>query len=352
MRRSNDNWVERIWYGHSTLVWLLVPFSWLYKAIIDFRGSLHRSGVLPAHRVGVPVVIIGNITAGGTGKTPLTIWLAKALRDKGYCPGIISRGYRGKVGPDPVVAATDSDPAVVGDEAILLVTASGCPVVVHPDRVAAAEKAIQMGADVIIADDGLQHFRLARDCEIAVIDGHRGFGNGRLLPAGPLREKPTRLESVDKVVVQRVAREPREILRRTSDRRPFNFDLKPTSVRRLDGSEIRTMADFTGRKVHAIAGIGNPNRFFRVLEANGMIIRRHPLVDHAAISPSDISFDDDLDVVMTAKDAVKCRFPEAGRCWCVDADVEFEGEEGSLLLRLVLDKISDSGLAREPTSST
>jgi tetraacyldisaccharide 4'-kinase len=345
LRRSNDNWVERIWYGHSPLVWIFVPFSWLYQSIIAGKSYLYRSGMLKAQRVAVPVIIIGNITAGGTGKTPLTIWLAKALRQHGFTPGIISRGYRGKVGPHPVIVGADSDPAVVGDEAIMLATASECAVVVHPDRVAAAVKAIETGASLIIADDGLQHTRLARDCEIAVIDGHRGFGNGRLLPAGPLREKPTRLDAVDKVVVQRAARKPRDVLRRTSDRRPFHFDLKPIALRRLDGSESKTIADFTGRKVHAVAGIGNPNRFFRVLEANGMIVKRHPLPDHAKISAADIVFDDDLDVVMTAKDAVKCRFPEAGQCWCVDADVEFEGEGGEMLLKLVLDKISATRFA-------
>ncbi len=340
MRRSNDNWVDRVWYGYSPLVWLLVPLSWLFEAIVRFRTYLYQSGFLQAYRVAVPVIIVGNITVGGTGKTPLTIWLAKELRRKGFSPGIICRGYRGKVGSKPVLADTGSDPAVVGDEAILLATASGCPVVVHPERVAAATKAIELGVNVIIADDGLQHYRLARDCEIAVVDGHRGFGNGRLLPAGPLREKPTRLDTVDKVVIQRIAKEPNEVLRRSSDRHPFYFDLKPVSIRRLDGSETLTLADFTGRKVHAIAGIGNPNRFFRALEANGMIIKRHPLADHAEISPKDVSFDDELDVVMTAKDAVKCRFPEAGKCWCVDADVEFENKEGDMLLNLVLDRIS------------
>jgi tetraacyldisaccharide 4'-kinase len=255
-------------------------------------------------------------------------------------PAIISRGYRGKVGSLPVIAAADSDPDVVGDEAILLAAESGCPVVVHPERVSAATKAIELGADVIIADDGLQHLRLARDCEIAVIDGHRGFGNGRLLPAGPLRESPVRLDTVDKVVVQRVARQPREVLRRTSDRRPVHFDLRPTSISRLDGSETGDMAEFAGRPVHAVAGIGNPDRFFSLLESFGMVVKRHPLRDHAAISPADISFDDEIDVVMTGKDAVKCRFPEAGKCWCVGVEVEFEGAEGDMLLNLVLDKIA------------
>ena len=245
------------------------------------------------------------------------------------------------------MADGNSDPDIVGDEAILLASETNCLVVVHPERVAAANKAIELGADVIVADDGLQHFRLSRDFEIAVIDGHRGFGNGRLLPAGPLRESPVRLDTVDKVVVQRVARQPRDVLRRTSDRRPVHFDLRPTSIRRLDGSQTGSLADFAGRPVHAVAGIGNPDRFFNLLESFGMIVKRHPLPDHAAISPADVSFADGIDVVMTGKDAVKCRFPEAGQCWRVGVDVEFEGNEGDMLLRLILERIAEVRAHRE-----
>ena len=345
MRRASDSWVDKIWYGHSRKVWLLVPFSWLYEAILVCRKFLYRTGVWQSCAVTAPVIIVGNITAGGTGKTPLTIWLATSLRDKGMAPGIISRGYRGKVGSVPVVAAADSDPAIVGDEAILLVTNSGCSVVVHPDRVAAARKAIEIGANVIIADDGLQHLRLARDFEVAVIDGHRGFGNGRLLPAGPLREKPARLDTVDKVVVQRRAPD-QEVLRRSSDRSPIYFDLKPTSIHRLDGSETGDLAEFAGRTVHAIAGIGNPERFFKLLESFGMIVKRHPLADHADITSTDLNFADDIDVVMTSKDAVKCHFPEAGRCWRVEVDVEFEGGEGDVLLSQVLARIQPEQVAQ------
>ncbi len=150
MRRENDSWVDKIWYGHSRKVWLLVPFSQLYELILACRNYLYRAGVFRSHSVAVPVIIIGNITVGGTGKTPLTIWLAKSLREKGMVPGIVSRGYRGKVGATPVVAVPDSDPTVVGDEAILLAAESECVVVVHPDRVAAAQKAMEVGADIII----------------------------------------------------------------------------------------------------------------------------------------------------------------------------------------------------------
>jgi len=345
MSRTEDNWVAKIWYGDSPLVWILVPLSWLYAAVIRCRGLLYRHKILQSQSVGVPVVVVGNITAGGTGKTPLTIWLASTLKARGFSPGIVSRGYRGNVGADPVEATPQSDPAVVGDEAVLLATQSGCHVVVHPDRIAAATRAIELGADVIIADDGLQHYRLSRDFEIAVIDGHRGFGNGRLLPAGPLREKPARLESVDKVVVQRRVTRPGSELRQASDRRPLHFSLRPVAIRRLDNAETADLADFAARKVHAIAGIGNPDRFFRLLESYGMIVKRHPLPDHAKISPSDVTFDDNLPVIMTSKDAVKCRFPEAAQCWSVEVEVEFEGEEGDMLLELVLRSIEAESTA-------
>jgi len=330
-----------MWYGSSLVRWIFVPLSWLFAAAIACRRFLYRRGLLRSHSVAVPVIVVGNITVGGTGKTPLTIWLANALREKGMSPGIISRGYRGKVGATPLAATAQSDPAVVGDEAILLATQSGCSVVVHPERVAAAQKAIELGADIIIADDGLQHYRLARDFEIAVIDGARGFGNGRLLPAGPLREWPNRLQSVDKVVVHRHATNHHEVLRRATDRRPVHFDLQPRAIRKLDGSEVGQIQDLAGQSVHAVAGIGNPDRFFELLERAGIRVKRHPLPDHADISPQDVTFDDDLPVVMTAKDAVKCQFPEAGRCWCVDVEVDFEGGEGELLLRLVVDRIAD-----------
>jgi len=343
MAQTDSNLLTKIWYGESPLVWLLVPLSWLYSRTVAIRTYLYEAKILRSVAVDAPVVVVGNITVGGTGKTPLTIWLAKALKQRGFVPGIVSRGYGGKVGPAPIEVSGDSDPAVVGDEAILIASESGCTVVVHPDRVAAASKAIDLGANVILADDGLQHLRLERNCEIAVVDGHRGFGNGRMLPAGPLRERPSRLDRVDKVVVQRRASKSAAILKRSSDRRPLHFSLKPIAMRRLDHSEVGDFAEFSAKTVHGVAGIGNPERFFRLLESFGMIVRRHPLADHAVITKHDIDFDDDLPIVMTGKDAVKCRFPEAAKCWCVDVDVEFEGADSDLLLQLVSRKISNGG---------
>ena len=347
MSRSNDNWVQQIWYGGSRLHWLLLPFSWIYAAIIKVRRFLYSSGVFRSQSVSAPVVIVGNITVGGTGKTPLTIWLAQQLAERGYKPGIISRGYRGMVGPKPMEVAADSDPAVVGDEAVLMANRSECPVVVHPDRVAAAKLAIDLGANVIVSDDGLQHYRLARDFEIAVMDGTRRHGNQQLLPAGPLREPVSRLQSSDQVLVQREYEDTADRSCHWSARPAVEFKLIASAICRPDNSEIRNIEDFSGSKVHALAGIGNPDRFFRVLEAREIEVIRHPLADHAEITQDDLDFDDDLDVLMTEKDAVKCRSLDTSKCWFVPVDVAIDDADAEDLLTRILQRISPQENAKD-----
>lgn len=340
MQRSADSWVQNIWYGGSSLRWLLLPFSWIYSAVITCRRFLYAAGLLRSARVSVPVIIVGNITTGGTGKTPLTIWLAQQLSERGYKPGIICRGYRGMVGRNPVAATSDSDPAVVGDEAVMIANRSECPVVVHPDRVAAARLAIELGANVIVSDDGLQHYRLGRHFEIAVVDGARGFGNRQLLPAGPLREPVSRLNTIDQVLVQLEAEGSQNLLHRSSDRPPVEFRLAASAICSLDNSDIRDIGDFAGTRAHAIAGIGNPERFFRLLEASGIDLIRHALPDHADITPQDLEFDDDYDVLMTEKDAVKCRRLDTSNCWYVPVDVGINGPDGAKLLDRIVRQIS------------
>ncbi len=337
---GNDNWVQNTWYGESPLRWLLLPFTWIYSVVIACRRLLYSSGVLRSYQVFVPVIIVGNITVGGTGKTPLTIWLAQQLAANGYKPGIISRGYRGMVGPKPMEATADSDPAVVGDEAILIATRGACPVVVHPDRVAAAKLAIELGANVIVSDDGLQHYRLGRDFEIAVVDGTRRYGNRQLLPAGPLREPLSRLDTINQILVQRETDGSSELLHRSSDPPPVDFRLVASAICRLDNSDIRNIGDFSGTKVHAIAGIGHPERFFRLLAAHDFDVIRHPLADHAGISQDDLDFDDDLDVVITEKDAVKCRSLDTSNCWYVPVDVAINDADAEELLDRIVRKIS------------
>jgi tetraacyldisaccharide 4'-kinase len=341
MSHSRENLVQNIWYGESSLSWFLLPLTWIYTALVVCRKYLYTAGLISSQTMPVPVIIVGNMTVGGTGKTPLAIWLVTQLKEKGFQPGIISRGYRGKVGSIPVKASADSDPDIVGDEAVLMARRGKCPVVVHPDRVAAAQTIIELGVDVIVADDGLQHFRLARDFEIVVIDGTRGFGNGKLLPAGPLREPTSRLQTVDAVLVQQYSDDYAKFLRRAADWHPSKFDLQASSLSTLDDAKVMQIEMFAGRTVHAVAGIGNPERFFRLLESHDIEVIRHPLPDHADILQTDITFDDDLDVVMTEKDAVKClSWLDTSHCWYVPVDVNFRDSAGEALLDSLLQKIS------------
>lgn len=191
------DWLQRVWYGGARSGLVLVPLSWLFGLLVATRRWLYRIGFLRTHRAAVPVVVVGNLTVGGTGKTPLAVWLATRLRERGVRPGIVLRGY-GREGGEAQLVLAGSSAASVGDEALVLARRCDCPVAVGADRVAAARLLTEV--EVIIADDGLQHLRLARDVEIGVVDGMRGFGNGRLLPAGPLREARRRLQSVDAVV--------------------------------------------------------------------------------------------------------------------------------------------------------
>src|SRR5690606_8303930 len=200
--RGAGAFFNRVWYERSAWSGLLAPLAWLFAWLVRARQRLYRSAILKRKRAPVPVVVVGNVTTGGTGKTPVTLWLAERLKERGLKPGIASRGYGGRAGSAPLHVNDASDAATVGDEPLLLARRVVCPVVVHPERAAAAGLLAEMGCDVVLLDDGLQHYRLERDFEIAVVDGARGFGNGRLLPAGPLREPVERLESVDRVLLK------------------------------------------------------------------------------------------------------------------------------------------------------
>lgn len=330
-----EGWIHDTWYGDSPYGLLLLPFAWLYRAVTVCRRRLYSSGVFRTHRLSVPVIVIGNITAGGTGKTPLTVWLAQQLGESGLAPAIVSRGYRGKVGPVPLRVTVDSDPAIVGDEAVLMARHCDCPVIVHPDRVAAARLAIELGANVVVSDDGLQHYRLSRDFEIVVVDGERLFGNRRLLPAGPLREPLSRLDTIDQIVVQCEGGDEVKLALRKSDLSPVNFRLQISAICRPDDSDIRSSADFAGAIVHALAGIGNPGRFFRLLEAHGIEVIPHPVGDHAPISARQLDFGDGRDVLMTEKDAVRIRWSGARNCWYVPVDVVIDDADTEQLMNRI-----------------
>ncbi len=326
MPQSRDSRLQSLWYGRSLLYLPLLPLTMLYAGVGAGRRALYRRGTLPSLAIEVPVVVVGNITVGGTGKTPVTVWLADQLRRRGFRPGIVSRGYGGVVGDLPVQANANSDPDIVGDEPLLLATRSRCPVVVHPDRVAAADELARIGVDVIISDDGLQHYRLQRDYEIVVIDGARGLGNGWQLPAGPLREPRSRLELVDKVLVHCDSRNAMELSSLDLPVEPATFHLVGHDLTSVNGSSSVSFDEMRGKRVHAVAGIGNPERFFRALEEQGLEVVRHPFPDHATFNERDLAYDEPHDIVMTEKDAVKCRKFASDRLWYVPVDVAMHDE--------------------------
>ncbi len=312
-------WRRPRWWGRL----ILAPPALVFAVLSGVRRAFYRLGWLARTHPGVPVVVVGNITVGGSGKTPLVAHLVAYLQAHGHRPGVVARGYGGQTGPARRVDA-DADPTDVGDEAVLLAIRCGCPVAIGADRVAAARELAGV-CDVIVADDGLQHYALARDIEIAVVDGDTDLGNGRLLPAGPLREPVSRLARVDWVAVR-------------DGERPgaCRFGVRLGAPRRLvDGASEEGLTEWSGRVVHAVAGIGVPERFFSQLEDVGLIVERHPFADHHRFRPSDLAFGDDQPVLMTEKDAVKCRRFDHARLWSVPAEVaDFDGLAERVATRL------------------
>ncbi|MEO9386701.1 tetraacyldisaccharide 4'-kinase [Chromobacterium phragmitis] len=295
--------IEQHWYRpRGWLTALLAPLEGLFALLAAIRRQAFRRGWKTSEKLAVPVAVIGNINVGGVGKTPLTLALLRDFAARGVKVGVISRGYGGEA-TIPTEAKPGGDPAVVGDEPLLL-AASGAPVVVGRDRVAAGRRLLALHPDVqlILSDDGLQHYRLARDLEIAVLDGRRGLGNGRLLPNGPLREPASRLRSVDAVVVNGEGAD----LSLPDGLPRFAMTLRPGLCHALDDASVtRGAADFAGLRVAALAGIGHPQRFFDTLAAMGMAVDRKLLFpDHHPFSPGDIPADADA-VIVTSKDAVK-----------------------------------------------
>ena len=298
--------LEKHWQKTTGVSLLLLPLAWVYCALTVLRRLAYVSGLKRSRRLPVPVIVVGNLTAGGTGKTPLVIWLASLLRAAGRHPGIVSRGYRGRATHWPQAVHADSDPRLVGDEPVLLARHGGCPVVVGPDRVAAARQLLAAHpCDVLLSDDGLQHLALARDIEIVVIDGARRYGNGHCLPAGPLREGLARLRSVDVRVCQG---EP--------ETGEFGMHLQGHELRQIaDPAQCVPPAVFAGAPVHAVAGIGNPARFFASLRALGLDPIEHAFPDHHDFTAADLEFGDARPVIMTEKDAVKCAPFAPARFW-------------------------------------
>jgi tetraacyldisaccharide 4'-kinase len=273
---------------------------------------MYHHGWLRSEQLPVPVIVVGNIVAGGAGKTPLTIALVEALCARGYKPGVVSRGYGGAARA-PMLLDAQPDPTVTGDEPALIRMRTGAPVAIGARRADAARLLLPEGVNVVIADDGLQHYALARDAEICVVDGMRRLGNGRLLPAGPLREPESRLRDVDFIVCNGGDAHNGEV--------PMHLVLAD-AVTLAEPARTSPLVAFSGTCVHAVAGIGHPARFFDALRALGIDVIAHPFPDHHRYTAADLEFGDGLPVLMTEKDAVKCRVFAKEDAWAVPVTAE------------------------------
>lgn len=302
-----------IWYGEQPPGLGLRIVERIYRGVVALRRWLYRKGVFSSVRLPVPVVVVGNLTAGGSGKTPLIMALVAELKQRGWHPGVVSRGYGGNA-RNPMMVEVSSDPAQCGDEPCLIRRRCDVPVAIGMDRVAASRLLVGAGVDVILSDDGLQHYQLARNVEICVIDGARRFGNGHLLPAGPLREPLSRLASVDWRVCNGGAAGVDEVAMQLVGETCYQLD-NPDRTRKL--------AEFAeGPGVHAVAGTGNPARFFDSLRSAGIGIQPHSFADHHAYRASDFAFASNLPVLMTEKDAIKCRGLGLVDTWVVPVTAE------------------------------
>lgn len=331
MSHKISRFIDSMWYGQRPVALLFVPLSWLFGVIVKLRAWLYKKGWLRSTCLSVPVIVVGNITVGGTGKTPIVIWVAELLKSAGYKPGVISRGYGGIASSWPQQVREDSDSRVVGDEAKILARRTQCPVAVGPSRADSAQALIDHHhCDIIISDDGLQHYALQRDIEIAVVDGERRYGNRYLLPAGPLREPVERLESVDFIVCNGLA---------NKHEYPLRVD-GSEAVMLVDESERLDLQSFRAAECHAIAGLGNPSRFFSHLKKFNLSFEPHIFPDHYKYTEKDINFNDEKQVLMTEKDAVKCTHMATRKHWYVPIKAQMTQNFGLTLLLLIKEKIN------------
>lgn len=323
---SLESLLHKMWQQRNGVSQALRPLSWLYCSVVFLRRWLYRLHLLPSTRIPVPVIVIGNISVGGTGKTPLVVSVVEALKRAGYKPGVISRGYRGKARSWPQQVRPDSDPVMVGDEPILISRRTHCPMAVGPKRVTAAQALLKYSdCDIIVCDDGLQHYALRRDVEILVVDGERRFGNGFCLPAGPLREPVRRKNKVDFIVTNGLANLHEYAMQYKGD----------TLVNLLDENQTLPLAELKGKGVHAVAGIGNPQRFFERLVQLGLDVRQHLFPDHYLYLPRDLDYGKSIPIIMTEKDAVKCKRFAHENMWYLPITVRHNNEFEQQLLKRI-----------------
>ena len=316
--------IARIWSGESPVWRLLLPLSWLYGLVSGLIRLSYRLGLKKAWRAPVPVAVVGNLTAGGNGKTPVVIWLVEQLQQRGIRVGVVSRGYGGKAASYPLLLSNDTSTAEAGDEPVLIFQRTGAPVAVSPERREAVQALLHAhDLQLIITDDGLQHYKLAWDKEIVVIDGERRFGNGWWLPAGPMRERASRLRSVDAIIVNGGVAQAGEI----------PMQLRPGLAVNLRSGERRDVASFDN--VVAMAGIGHPPRFFATLESCGVLpVKTVALADHQALTQASVSalVNPQQTLLMTEKDAVKCRGFAESNWWYLPVDAIMTDERAQQLL--------------------
>lgn len=322
------------WYRKRLhpLMLLLLPFSWLFALCAALRRLFFHLGIFKTYRADIPVIVVGNITTGGTGKTPFVIWLAAFLQKQGYQPAIVSRGIGGVKHVAPHLVKSDDLPSIVGDEALLLARHAACPVMIGVNR-ALCVQVLQASTscNVVISDDGLQHYRLHRDIEVVVIDGERWFGNRQLLPAGPLREPVSRLGKVDLIVVNGAR----------NDSGYYSMSMIPTKITNLKQPSIHyPLQDFPQKNIRAIAGVGNPHRFFSDLVSAGFTVTPQVFPDHYHYQTVDLKFDDELPVLMTEKDAVKCANFASDQHWYVSTETVIDDQLPVHILNLLKRKAS------------
>lgn len=320
------------WYRptHDFVTYLLLPFAFLFRCVVALRRFLYRKKILKTYHFSVPVIVVGNITVGGTGKTPFVIWLVNFLRENGFKPGIVSRGVGGQQQKTPRWVNQNSDVNAVGDEAVLLAIRGNCPVVIGIDRVAAVKELLaKTDCNIVVSDDGLQHYRLARDMEIALVDDERGFGNGSMLPAGPLREPINRLNEVNFII--------RQVSSTKKMQRNNEFAMRLHGECLLSVKQPQqkmSLQDLQNKTAHAVAAIGNPQRFFASLRKSKMNVIEHVFPDHHLYCEMDLQFNDDLPIVMTEKDMVKCKDFARENFWYLPVEAEIPTEFCDILKRL------------------